>query len=94
MKMTGVIVGQTIVLDAPTNLPDGQTVQVDVEIATAEPGGPIPQLGATANEVTGSGDQAPSDHLRATDAFRQRIAERWRGRVDRSVGDIREDRER
>ena len=94
MKMTGVIVGQTIVLDAPTNLPDGQTVQVDVEIATAEPGRPIPQPRTTANEVTGSKEQAPSDHLRATDAFRRRIAERWRGRVDRSVGDIREDRDR
>ena len=96
MRVRGVIRGQAIELDKPTNLPDGQEVQIDV-LAENEP---AKLSDAEADQtpivkVASAGiEREVSPNVLAADKLRMRIAARWGTAPDRSAQYIREDRDR
>ena len=82
MKTVGVIRGKTIELETSTDLPDGQAVEVGINLLAAS------------TPAQGKPDPSQDYVMRATDELRQSIAARLGGNLDSSVEYIREDRER
>ena len=92
MKIKGVIRGQTIELESPTGLPDGQPVEVHIEPARSAAKGPERASAQKAEET--SAHHTLSPNVQAADDLRHKIALQWGNRADLSVQFIREDRDR
>lgn len=91
MKLRGVVKGTTIELDTDPELPDGQSVLVQLEITqTGFNPDPLPEPELEDRIAT---DPAFED-IRQARALRNRIATRLGGNLLNSVDLIREDRER
>ncbi len=82
MKTKGVIRGMTIELQALTDFPEGQEVEVEISLPKAHAA------------VAGNLDPSQDEVMRAADELRQSIAARLGSNLNRSVEYVREDRDR
>ena len=104
MKASGAVQGRTIAIDTPINLPEGQRVEVDIQILARESETParrdksneaVLRLDMTKDEIDAIIATDPRfEGIRRLDRMRARLLERWGGPLDLSTQFIREDRDR
>ena len=101
MKVRGVVKGQTIELETPAGLPEGQ--QVEVEICVAAKAAqtedakerPAPYAPLTPEELDAKIASDPKfEEMRKAREFRNKLEKQWGGKLNLSVQDVREDRDR
>ena len=102
MKLRGVVKGQTIVLDAPAGLPEGQQVEMDVHpvvgvVETSAHSENPPQTFREARQdelETRIAAEPQFENIRRVDQLREKIAKELGGELNLSVPYVREDRGR
>jgi hypothetical protein len=91
MKLRGVVKGKTIELEVAPGLPDGQRVQVELEVATTET---VTETKPDQDLETRIATDPAFEDIRQARALRERIAAQRGGKLLNSVDLIREDRSR
>lgn len=104
MKANGAVQGQTIAIDTPINLPEGQRVEVDIQSVAPESetparagksNEPVLRLDMTKDEIDAIIATDPRfEGIRRLDKMRARLLERWGEPLNLSTQFIREDRDR
>lgn len=101
MKMRGMVIGQTIELEAPIGLPDGQQVEVEIRV-------PDKLVEPVAEKERASRRRYPKwekleariatdpefDDIREARQLREKLAKQWGDSLNLSLEYIREDRDR
>lgn len=91
MKLHGVVKGKTIELETDPELPDGQSVLVELETTMPMP---KPDPSPHRDLENGTSGDSGSDNMRQARALRETIAARLGGRLLDSGDLLREDRSR
>ena len=100
MRRRGVVRGQTIEIDGPVGLPEGQHVEMDVRPAGAVIGRDEQRADEHEKRFDAMGDlesriaiEPQFEHIREADSIRKDLEKLWGGKLNRSLEYIREDRE-